>query len=141
MLDPGFLKRILQLTEDGGYEGLSNCALFDELAPDDDSGLITQEQRKLIYHLDEIFKAGLMRCRDMDVSNNWGIKLAGGGNSLTLIEQPLVLTPAGSEFLEELNKPKGLELLKTALKRSGMAAGSTALTKAVGYIADQLPSP
>lgn len=129
MLDTSFMKQLLQAIGDTQYEGIRTGDLINATFP---SGTQDNDFLRFKYHMDEMWQAGLIKGRDGPGSNGWGY--SGRGPNFTLISIPLVLTPIGSELLTELNKPKGLERLKQAMRSAGALAGTEALRHGVGAL-------
>ncbi|GHB24534.1 hypothetical protein [Salinicola rhizosphaerae] len=129
MLEIEYLKQLLQRIGAAKYTGIeSNYLVYAALG----ENFSDEEFLKLKYHMDEIWEAGLIKGRDGPGKNGWGYQ--GKPPRMMLIPIPLVLTPIGSELLQELNKPKGLERLKTAMRSVGGIAGSEALKAAIGAL-------
>ncbi|REC94916.1 hypothetical protein [Kushneria indalinina] len=134
MLDPAYLKSLLTLINDKHYTGMHAADLADELAPESEAPIeFTEAGHKFKYHMDEARQAGLIRQRDKPSADGWGLFVSVDGHwSFTCVA--LVLTPVGGEFLEELNKPKGIERLKNGLRSVGAAAGTEALKFGVAEV-------
>ncbi|SFU79583.1 hypothetical protein [Halomonas korlensis] len=128
MLDSQYMKDLLQSLNDGGYVGVKNDSLWHQFVGDDDDQ--QGQAHKFVYHMDELYGAGLMRQRSSQ-ADGWGHCPTLSGN-FDIASVPLVLTPLGQELLEELNKPKGLERFKQALRSAGATAGTEAVRYATG---------
>lgn len=129
MLETDFIKEALEVIGNSKYRGIESSELLEALLGsdfDDDDFL------KAKYHLDEMWDAGLFKGRDGPGKNGWGYQ--GEVPRVLLLPIPLVLTPIGAELLEELNKPKGLERFKNAIRSAGSVAGSEAVRFAVGEL-------
>lgn len=127
MLDTAYLKQLLEAIGSKAYLGMDNGKLMEYLAPDEGQPIeFTEGGQKFKYHMDEAWKAGLIRDRDDVSAKDWGLIVGASGHWAYRGKQ-LVLSPVGGELLEELNKPKGLERMKQAVRSVGAAAGTEAL--------------
>lgn len=129
MLDVDFMRQVLQLIGNAKYQGIESNDLIEEVLG---QGFSDDEFLKLKYHMDEMWAAGLIKGRDGPGKNGWGYQ--GRPPRIMIMSIPLVLTPIGSELLQELNKPKGLDRLTTALRSAGGVAGTEALKAAIGAL-------
>ncbi|MCE8027556.1 hypothetical protein HOP54_02480 [Halomonas daqingensis] len=132
MLDTTYLKDLLQTIGNSRYEGIDTGKLVDaSLGQDfDDADFL-----KFKYHMDEMWQAGLVRGRDGPGKNGWGYQ--GSAPRIMLVPIPLVLSPVGSELLAELQKPKGLERFKQAIRSVGATAGTEALKYGIGELLER----
>jgi hypothetical protein len=128
MLDAAYFKELLDTLGNASYMGVKTSDLMERFATDGEGkrAEFSETAQKFKYHMDEAWNAGLIRDRDNSTAENWGLKVGATGNWVYQ-NRPLVLTPLGGELLKELNKPKGLERLKQALRNAGSAAGTEAL--------------
>lgn len=136
MLDAAYLRDLLEALGNASYTGVKNHELQERFAPEgneDEVVEFSEAGQKFKYHMDEAWNAGLIRDRDNSTADYWGLKVGAGGDWF-FVSRPLVLTPLGGELLEELNKPKGLERLKQAMRNAGAAAGTEALKFGIGAI-------
>lgn len=121
MIDTHFVQAILKAIGDGQYVGTRVHDVIGRVIGDFDNAS-ENEQEKFVYHMDELFKANLFRAKDLGRQYGWGFRKALGGD-YTSTNAQLVLTPIGGEALEELQKPKGLERFKVAIRTAGVTAG------------------
>ena len=135
MPDPKMMKDLLQCIGEGSYVGTPNTELLEKFLGDFDSA-DENTIEKFMYHMDELFSAGLFRAKHLAVEHGWG---AGSGidGDVSIAETNLVLSPVGSEVLEELSKPKGLESFKSAIRNVGVTS-AVAGTEAVKYAIGEL---
>lgn len=134
MLDTAYLKQLLELVGSKAYLGIDNAELMGHLAPDEGQPIeFTEAGQKFKYHMDEAWKAGLIRDRDDVTAMDWGLMVGASGHWAYRGKQ-LVLSPVGGELLEELGKPKGLERLKQAVRSGGAVAGTEALRVGVAAL-------
>lgn len=129
MLNMDYMKQLLQAIGNARYEGVETDRLVYSTIGEDCSD---EDFLELKYHLDEMWEAGLIRGREGPGKNGWGYQ--GRPPRVMLLPIPLVLTPIGSELLEELNKPKGLERLKQAIRNVGGTTGTEALKFGIGEL-------
>lgn len=132
MLDADYLKTLLKHFESASYSGVANTDV-GQLMLDKDKNE-TDEENKFIYHMDEVWSAGFIRWKDNLAVKRWGLIQSGDGQT-TYTVQPLVLTPAGQAFIDELSKSKGMERFKAAMRTTGLAAGAEALKAIVAQFA------
>lgn len=132
MLKPELVKDILDTIGEGEYVGVQVDWLFDKFVGDpDEAG--ENETQKFVYHMDELFNAGLFKARNLDPRHGWGLS-QGIGGSYSITNVNLVLTPIGGETLEELKKPKGLQKFMDAIRGAGAVAGSEAVRYGIGSL-------
>ncbi|MBL1267663.1 MAG: hypothetical protein COA87_007925 [Halomonas sp.] len=126
MLQPALVQQILEAIGEGEYVGTRLGQLYKQFVGDDVQAASENEYLKFVYHMDEIYDAGLIKNRDLKPEYRWGqSRELGGGRSYANVH--LILTPVGAEVLKELNKPKGLERLIQAVRSAGAVAGQEAL--------------
>lgn len=126
MLDTSYMQRILKFIAEGSYEGVLTPDLWVEFVEAGANEKV--DIHKLIYHMNEVANAGLIKERDV-ARSGWGFN-----PGADLDEVFLVLTPAGRLFLKLLSQPpEGLpaEKLDLALQANA-GAGSAAFRFAVG---------
>lgn len=126
MLNTDFLVRLLACFEASGYSGLSNIEAARTLIDTDNA----VELDKFIYHMDEIWNSELIRWKHDCSLQRWGL-VNSDDKQKTFINEPLVLTPAGSAFIEKLNQDNGISKFKELLKSSSILAGKQALAAAI----------
>lgn len=129
MLDEQLVKDLLESIGEGQYIGTSAVELMEQHKGDGSEN----DTEKFIYHMDELFDAGLYKVKSLKAEYRWGMT-RGLGNAIDLTDVRLVLTPLGGEVLEELRKPKGLERLKNSIRTVGAMAGSEAVRHAVANL-------
>lgn len=127
VIDPEYLRSLLDTLYQAGYRGMTNTELWARFVSSAEGGN-SEAAYKFQYHMDEICAAGLLRNSDTK-EGCWGA--VGTDDGLILVKSTLLLTPVGSAFLEELQKPRGLEKLKEWIRAAGMHAGSQAFQEAV----------
>lgn len=137
MLDADYLQCLLAHFEKASYSGVTNTDV-GKLMVDRDKDE-ADEVAKFIYHMDEVWNAGLIRWKDQLVLKRWGLSQSPDGQH-TFSSYPLVLTPAGQAFIDELSKTSGMERFKAAMKTTGLAAGAEALKVIVTQLATSVTS-
>lgn len=132
MIDATLVKNILRSIGEGQYIGTPTTKLINELVGDlEEADANTIE--KFIYHMDELFEAGLFRAKNLGHEHGWGANVYVDGD-VDFEKTMLVLSPIGGEILEELSKPKGLERLKSSIRNVGAVAGTEAVKYAIGEL-------
>ncbi|HCR99165.1 MULTISPECIES: DUF2513 domain-containing protein [Halomonas] len=126
MLKPELVREILQKIGDGEYVGTPLGDLHKQILNNDISGADENEYQKFVYHMDELYDAGLFKTRNLGAQNRWG-QSKSVSNTRSYTNVPLLLTPLGAEVLKELNKPKGLERLIQGIRSAGSVTGQEAL--------------
>ncbi|WP_222847945.1 hypothetical protein, partial [Haloferax sp. KTX1] len=100
MLDNKYLLELLRAIAESPYQGISNLQLVEKFigpaasVPDNDP----DSAYKFRYHMEEIWRAGLIRNRDTN-SESWGLSLSASG-SWMIMQMHLVLSPSGGALLE-----------------------------------------
>jgi len=126
MLQPAMVKDILEEIGQGEYVGTPLRELYTRFVGEDVQAAEENDYFKFVYHMDELYNAGLFKTRNLNPRHRWGQSEAlGGVRSYSNV--PLLLTPLGSEVLKELNKPKGLDRLIQGIRSAGSVAGQEAL--------------
>ncbi|SHL51804.1 hypothetical protein [Halomonas caseinilytica] len=133
MLQPKMVKEILEEIGKGEYVGTPLGDLYRKFVGEDVQGADENTYRKFLYHMDEMFDAGLFKCRDLNERHRWG-KSNGIGNGRSYTNVNLLLTPLGAEALQELSKPKGFEKLVEGMRTAGTMAGQEALKYAIKFM-------
>lgn len=131
MIDPQYLNSILEELELGRYSGVKNTSILKKIAPNE------EDRDKFIYHMDEIWNAGLARTKNPMRVSRWGFEQHFGGSSINTLD--LVLTPLGAEVRAELSKSKGFERFKLLIRTAGTAAGAQAFKVAIDNLLTQTP--
>lgn len=133
MLQPSLVKQILKAIGDGEYVGARLPRLYKQFVGEDAQAADENDYLKFIYHMDEIYDAGLIKTRDLKPQYRWG-KSAELGGGRSYLDVHLILTPVGAEVLKELSKPKGLDRFIQAIRSSGAVAGQEALKYGIGEL-------
>ena len=132
MIDANYLKSILDLAKASSYAGVKTGLLFNTFCPNsefDDNPDSEEEFHKFKYHMDEIWRAGLLREYHGTGKHTWGLVGMSGGYSYT--DKDLVLTPSGDQLQIELSKSNGIERLVNAIRKVAGIAGEEVLKHAV----------
>ena len=133
MLQPAMVKDILDQIGQGEYVGTPLGNLYTRFIGKNVQAAEENDYFKFVYHMDELYDAGLFKTRDLDPHRRWGqsgaIGRVRGYTNVTLI-----LTPLGAEVLKELKKPKGLDRLIQGIRSTGAVGGQEALRYALGEL-------
>lgn len=139
MLQPTMVREILEQIGQGKYIGTPLAELHTAFVGKDLNTATENDYLKFVYHMDELYNAGLFKPRDFNAKHRWGRSEAIGG-SRSYANVNLILTPIGAEVLVELNKPKGLDKLIQGIRSAGAAAGQEALRYGVSDLFKGLSS-
>lgn len=139
MLQPSMVKSILEKIGKGEYVGTPLCDIYTHFVGQDLQAAEENDYLKFVYHMDQLYDAGLFEPRNISSKNRWG-KSQSLGDTRSYTNVNLLLTPIGSEVLKELNKPKGLEKFIQSIRSAGATAGKEALRYGVSDLLKGLSS-
>ncbi|MDP5206348.1 hypothetical protein [Alishewanella sp. SMS8] len=119
MIDADYLKKILGTIDETKYDGIASDKLMEQVCEAKLKDISDVDINKFKYHMDELWRSGLIIDYYSMHGDNWGYILSDEG--ITLNIRQLLLSPVGGQFYIELCKPTGVKKFKKALIKFGPA--------------------
>lgn len=119
MIDADYLKKILSIISEKSYDGIASNKLMEQVCDANLENIPDVDLNKFKYHMDELWRGGLIIDYYSLNGDNWGYSFDDEG--MTLDTRQLLLSPVGGQFYIELCKPTGVKKFKKALIKFGPA--------------------
>ncbi|WP_423187095.1 hypothetical protein ACO1PK_02435 [Alishewanella sp. d11] len=117
MIDAEYLKKILSLVSEKNYDGIASDKLMEQVCNADLANISDGDMNKFKYHMDELWRSGLIIDYLSTNGDNWGYQF--NDEEMTLDCKQLLLSPVGGQFYIELCTPTGVKKFKEALIKFG----------------------